>query len=128
MKATAWMRNSSGVGSVLIVALLAAVACGGRTEGGPESDYSSGGSDGNAPSSSGGAANQQGGKGTSFGSTTLGPCVLGVEQWRADECDYYAEGRCYAKKLDACACVCPRNLSNTTCLSSFDVPSRVTCF
>ena len=128
MKAKALMRNSRGVRSLFVAASFAAMACGGRTEGDPASDYTSGGSDSNAPSGSAGSSSQPGGKGTNFGSTTLPPCVLGVEQWRADKCDYYAEGRCYAEKLEACACVCPRNVANTTCISNFDVPSRVTCF
>ncbi|HET9934401.1 MAG TPA: hypothetical protein VFQ35_27045 [Polyangiaceae bacterium] len=128
MKAKGSLRNSHSA-VLLALACLAGVACGGRTEGGETdpTDSSAGGAS-NATPGSGGATSGQGSNGSGFGSTTLPPCVLGVEQWLADACDYYAEGRCYEKKLEACACVCPRNVANTTCLSSFDVPARVTCF
>ena len=121
---------------VLFAALsgLWASACGGRTEGaldGVDVPPTNVDTSPDPPSDDdvGSAVGSNGSKGTVLRKNTpLGPCVPGVEQARATTCDYYADGRCYATKLDACACVCPRDSQNSICLSSFDVPSRVSCF
>jgi hypothetical protein len=123
-------------GLAAALSLFALAACGGRTEGGfgdldtpPVAlDPGQGNDDPGSIDGNNGAGGNKGSRGGLWGNKTpLEPCVLGIEQWRVTECDYYAEGRCYATKLAACACVCPPDSQNSVCLSSFDVPSRVTC-
>lgn len=123
-----YRMTASSLLAVVLTPLV--IACGGRTEGGladvdipPDTSPQTSGDD------PGSTVGSNGSKGTVLRKTTpLQPCVPGIEQASATVCDYYAEGRCYVTKLDACACVCPRNSQNSICLSSFDVPSRVTCF
>lgn len=111
------------MGLVATVSLLG-IACGGRAI----DDSGDGVPDVGGNGTQAGAGGKSP-KGTVLdGKTPLPPCVRGVEQWRSDVCEYFAEGLCYATKLEACACVCPRDSQSSTCLSSFDVPSQVRCF
>jgi hypothetical protein len=112
-----------------------AMACGGRTDGGLEDagpyaplDSSSEGGSGQGGAGQGGAG-KNAPKGTVLnGPTSLGACQPGVPEERASSCDFVVKGLCYPTKLAACACVCPRDSQNSTCVSSFDLPSRVSCF
>src|SRR5690606_600059 len=99
-------------------------ACGGRVE--PDHDVPSP-SQTTATSSPGSASGSTGG----FDSTLpLGECVEGWFPSQGD-CPWLAgNGRCYATKAEACACVCPRDRSST-CVSGLpggaDSRTRVTC-
>jgi hypothetical protein len=67
------------------------------------------------------------------GGTPLGECELG---FRADEepgrrCDWVYQGRCYATKVDACECACPRGRKGSVCSSDFAEPNGrtpVSCY
>jgi hypothetical protein len=56
--------------------------------------------------------------------TELPPCRLGfdpnLEPTRP--CDWLANDLCYAQKLEACACICPRNRTDSLCSSGFYFP------
>lgn len=129
MKAEPRPRSNDGIWVLLCAGAIAALGCGGKAEGGSDgTDDDGSNSPAATPSASAsGAKSDAGAPSTPWQGTPLGPCVLGEEQGKATECRYYAEGRCYAKKLDACACICPRD-KETTCSSSFDVPTRVLCY
>jgi hypothetical protein len=51
----------------------------------------------------------------------LPSCELGPrdEGQSGEDCLWLAKGRCYADKLEACACVCPRD-RESICSSDFD--------
>jgi hypothetical protein len=53
--------------------------------------------------------------------TPLGPCRLGFHpnEDRDRPCDWLAGGRCYDDKLAACACICPRDRTDSICSSGF---------
>jgi hypothetical protein len=101
--------------TLVICAALLGVACGGKVESGGPS----------GPSSD--AAANDGG--WDFSSQPLPPCVLGNPASFAASCSYLVDGRCYAKKLDACACACPAD-HDSVCISDFpsnDAPVQVSC-
>lgn len=119
---------------VAVWALLALTSCGGRAEGGTPGGVSD---EEPGDDTSGGKGSPGDSEGTlPWGaSTPLGPCKPGFDPQVHPErdCAFVAEGICYQTKLDACACVCPRNKKNTTCSSGFDsllpnARSEVDCF
>lgn len=61
----------------------------------------------------------------------LADCKLGflIGESAGRACVYVVSGRCYEKKLDACACACTKR-SGTFCLNGFpeeDGTTKVTC-
>lgn len=67
------------------------------------------------------------------GGSKLPECAPGFapEEQPARDCDWLGAGLCYATKLEACACVCPRSQKESTCISGFGYPNareRVTCY
>jgi hypothetical protein len=121
-------------------------ACGGKTSIDPDGSGSQappeagdGSSDGSKP---GGGAEPGNGP-TSGGSNPgirfddgdpLGACQEGffeIEQPSRD-CNCLVEGVCFDTKAQACACICPRNSSHNTCVSTRDCEkdsrTAVSCF
>ena len=110
---------------ILALSLLAGGACGGKVVGPEES------TEGPSHEVDGIPSDETPGSDNSVG---LPPCSLGF--LRADEpgrlCMWITDdGRCYATKLDACACAC-RATSGDSCLSPYqDAPESeipVDCF
>jgi hypothetical protein len=56
---------------------------------------------------------------------SLPGCELGDRDIgrRGEECLWLADGRCYADKLEACACICPAG-NGSVCSSGFDDPEN----
>lgn len=52
-------------------------------------------------------------------SNPLGECVLGSAPRAGQACPYIAQNRCYPEPSSACACICPRGVSDTTCTEGF---------
>jgi hypothetical protein len=120
-----------------IISLAAAyfVACGSRspleesgdldpdTQDETEGTPANGGS-GATPSANGGSgpapATNSGTGGTAATGETLPECVLGparASQEAGDvECNWVVGDRCYERRIEACACACPRD-RNSTCVS-----------
>lgn len=114
-----------------LLVLLVLGGCGGRVDiDGPyPEDEASGGTTGQA---SGGASNEglgDGETGGGFEEGELPPCELGP-RYPSPECSWLADDRCYAKRRDACACVCPRDRASF-CTSGFPggpgSPTEVMC-
>lgn len=115
-------------GVALAFTLASAVgACGGRTteDEAPEPERPT--------ASSGQTPSQAGSTDAGSGATALGPCMPGFNP--ADEpghaCNWLADGLCYDTKVAACSCVCPRNKTNSSCVSDFfqeNGRTKVTCF
>jgi hypothetical protein len=107
-------RSVSILGSILassFAALALLGACGGKVDGDDEAPQSP-----PAMSGSSGAA-------SGFSDDTpLAECELGFEPGSAPErdCHWLAADRCYATKLAACACICPRGAQHSVCASEFD--------
>lgn len=124
------------VATLLVICVLG--GCGGRVDidgpypesetggGGSTTDGSGDASGGN--SSSGGSSHS--GTGGGFDQGELPPCELGPVYSGMGDCSWLADGRCYAKRPDACACVCPRDRASS-CTSGFPGgpgnPTEVTC-
>lgn len=52
-------------------------------------------------------------------SNPLGECVLGEAPRAGQACPYIAQNRCYPDPGSACACICPRDVGDTTCTEGF---------
>jgi hypothetical protein len=103
----------------VVALLVVAVACGGRTD----EDEGVGDSDEPTPSApdedAGGAAEPP-----PSGGVALPGCEKGFDEWKEPSrpCNWLAKGYCYEDKLEACACVCPRDTSVAShCASGFPV-------
>ena len=106
---------------VVLGVLMAALcsACGGQTTDDRESkDVDSVDPDMNGAADAGaGDGGQQ-----VDGGVALPGCQLGFDPEDADgrPCNWVAQGRCYEEKLEACACICPRDTAVTSnCSSGF---------
>ena len=99
-----------------LLCVLGLTACGGQAEDGQ------GTADGGA-----------GGGGGSFGPPLdpLPECVPGFAPGSAGRhCNWMADTLCYEERKMACACACPRNEPQVTCISGFggdDTATPVTC-
>ncbi|MET0412566.1 MAG: hypothetical protein ABW217_14785 [Polyangiaceae bacterium] len=132
--------------SLWLISLAAAilVACGSRSPLEESGDFDSedetddspanGGSSA-APSDNGGsgpAPGTNGGAGGSAGAgDTLPECVLGPARASPQasdvECNWVVSDRCYERRIEACACACPRD-RNSNCVSGLpDREVAVTC-
>ena len=93
-------------------------ACGGRVEPDPDpapQESSSAGNTGASGGSTSGSGQPEGTDGLDP-ATSLGKCPEGWDPAEAD-CPWLASnGLCYATKVDACSCICPRS-NNTICSS-----------
>jgi hypothetical protein len=123
--------------SLRLLSLLAAilVACGSRSpleesgdfdpdaqdetdgspaNGGSGATPSDNGGSGPAPAANGGTG------GTAAAGDTLPECVLGPARTSPQvsdvECNWVVSDRCYERRIEACACACPRD-RNSTCVS-----------
>jgi hypothetical protein len=94
----------------LAAAVCLVTACGGQTD---SEESSGGGAHGSGASGNGGN-----GSGDQGNSTELPACVKGWEPGsQSTYCPWLAsDGFCYAEKMDACACICPRD-HDSTCQS-----------
>src|SRR5688572_15648651 len=101
----------------MVALLLLAVACGGRTD---EDDEVG---DSNEPGPS--APDEDAGNNSEpppSGGVALPGCEKGFDKKKEPyrSCNWVAKGYCYEDKLEACACVCPRDTSVTSnCASGF---------
>jgi hypothetical protein len=50
-----------------------------------------------------------------FDSEALPPCELGRPRSGSGRCKFVYENRCYDKALEACACACPADRTDTFC-------------
>ena len=98
---------------------LLAVACGGRTDQGEEetdgSDEAPAAPDGSDPGAEPGTPDE---------GVALPGCEKGFDRYKepSRSCNWVAKGSCYEDKLEACACVCPRDTSAAShCSSGFPV-------
>jgi hypothetical protein len=131
---------------VLSIAIGMCCACGSRSEIGESSELddevSPGGAGGtpatSPPTGGSGGAGGTGGVGASGGAggsvsrDTLPSCVLGPPRQQAEAegvtCNWLVQDRCYAQRIAACACACPRDRMST-CLSGLPGNEvEVTCF
>ena len=118
MCAAALRTSLRFLGFALSLTLLAG-ACGGRVDAGdeePEDVEGTGGST-TAPAPSGSTKPANG-----LPSIPLDDCKLGFipEEEPLRPCAWLGKGRCYDRKLDACACICPNSQTPSTCRSGFD--------
>lgn len=130
------MRHSRSVSRAPLrfISLAAAflVACGSRSPLEESGDFAPDGDDemdgapanggsGATPSDNGGspAPGTNGGSGGSAGDA-LPECVLGPSRSSSQagdiECNWVVNDRCYERRIEACACACPRD-RNSTCVS-----------
>jgi hypothetical protein len=95
------------------VLLLLFAGCGGRVERGD------------------GSLDDAGSQSSSDPIDPLPDCVLGPPVGTVAPCPYSVKGRCYDKKLRACACACPSD-HVSVCTSDYPsadaAPVEVTCF
>jgi hypothetical protein len=116
MVSVSWVR----VG--LVASALFFGACGGMADPGP----------GTAGATATGG-DTAGGTASVGGPTSLKACKPGFDpaSFPERDCAFVGAGLCYAEKLDACACVCPRASQSSVCSSDFpDGPNGhvlVTC-
>jgi hypothetical protein len=108
-----------GRGWVSIGFLLVVVGCGGRSQSREADDGSPAVSEGDDD----GQGNSNGHQGAPGDEVSLPGCELGDRDagFRGEQCLWLAEGRCYAEKLEACACICPSG-NGSVCSSGFDDP------
>lgn len=100
--------------------VLSLAACGGRSErqdGGDDGMASPGADDGETAENS----NDDGSDDVPGDDVALPGCELGPrdEGQSGADCLWLAKGRCYADKLEACACICPRD-HESICSSGFE--------
>jgi hypothetical protein len=107
-----------GRGWVCFGLLLAVGACGGRSERQESDDGAASATNGDDDQQGGG--DDQGDDDAPGDEVTLPGCERGpVDQGQMGaECLWLADGRCYADKLEACACICPVS-HESICSSGF---------
>jgi len=101
-----WLRRLSMI-------LLVVTSCGGEVR---KSESVDGGASQTSPS---------GGGGSFFpgNKISLPDCKPGFDpnEQPTTNCNFMVAGLCYDTKIDACACACPRDRSNTNCTSGVPV-------